>query len=311
MGSVMGRMRSVMLIGTGFLLCSLGYTGLVFKLSFLGYLACAAAVGTGSALYDPTLRSIMAQLSKESKNKAFTYFNQSLNGGAILGALFGAILITFSGSNAPLLFGGAIYFILFVLTFKFPSHFPNRDQETVSDSSVSVWNHLPFIRFTLILSLFWMMYVQLTAALPLQLFHLTGRSDWSSLIVITNGALAFLFMFFMRYRFDTDHCIQLIRTGLLIMGLGLALTPWISSSIWVLFCVLLFTLGETLALPGMDIAVAEYSGLRNTGAFYSIFSLSYALGGSIGNYTGTWLLQQFPGSLWPWCCFVVMGVLDG
>ncbi len=87
----------------------------------------------------------------------------------------------------------------------------------------------------------------------------------------------------------------------------MSLTPLIPSLVWVLVCVSIYTVGETLVLPGSDLVVAELSADRQVGTFWGVFDLSWAIGGAVGTYLGTWLLDQGGSASWPWLTYAGIG----
>ena len=141
------------------------------------------------------------------------------------------------------------------------------------------------------------------------MFHLTRDSRWSGLIILTNGLFALLFMFLVRRRLEQTGSLERIRIGFAITAAGLAAVPLqASTAAWVILCVLLFTIGETFTLPGMDIAVAEFSRSRDTAAHYGVFELSFALGGSLGSYMGAVWMERWGETAWPWILLSLPGI---
>ncbi|MGM2749833.1 MFS transporter, partial [Bacillus cereus group sp. Bce010] len=80
-----------------------------------------------------------------------------------------------------------------------------------------------------------------------------------------------LLMFLLRKIFISKHPLIMVKLGVLIMGLSIGAIPLISSIYWMLFCIFLYTLGETLALPGAEMSVAQFSNNKPAGLFFGIF----------------------------------------
>jgi MFS family permease len=114
-------------------------------------------------------------------------------------------------------------------------------------------------------------------------------------------------MFFLRRLFIKLNPIIMVKVGVLIMGTAIAMVPFIPSIYWMLFCICLYTLGETMVLPAGEMAVAQFSTNRPAGLFFGMFQTSWALGGTIGNYFGAWL-NKFHYAVWPWLIYLVIGV---
>lgn len=288
---------------------SLGYTGFYLFSTFSGLAISALFVGFGAAFYEPSIKSIFGNLSHTYRRKAFTYFNQALNAGAVIGAFAGGILITYKPSFPMLLGGGTFFLVTIILLFIIKKLPDGNHSIKISESYRLVFKNKKFLKFSLIMILFWMMYAQLTISLPLKAYRLAHNDQFISSIIISNGLYAFLLMFFLRRVFHKANSFSIIKMGMLIMGGGLLGVLFFPSIFWVIFCILLFTTGETFVLPGADIAIAEYSSYKDTGAFYGIFGVSYAIGGTLGNFLGTWLMDEYGGTLFPWLIYGIIGLI--
>ena len=311
LGAFTERMGYRQAVASGCLLATVGYFIPMGSASFAGLEAASLFIGLGAALYDPAARSALGQLEEGLRQKAFTLYNQALNGGLILGAGLGGLLLAYV-SDTPPFYMGAILTLLLFLVYVFVSvPFPPPTAETASmaPSLQRVLRNRKFLIFCLILTFFWILFAQLTVAFPLYLYQITANNRWSSLILLGNGAFGFLLMFIIRPIFNHCRPIRLIQFGLFLLALGLGCAFWFPSLVWVLVCVLIFTAGETIALPSMDLAVAEFSRTQDTAVYFGMLTLFNALGGTLGNYLGTWALKHFPNAVWPWIIFGLTGVI--
>ncbi|MEH7030057.1 MFS transporter, partial [Bacillus wiedmannii] len=84
-------------------------------------------------------------------------------------------------------------------------------------------------------------------------------------IFIINGVSGLLLMFFLRKLFINQDPMILVKLGVLIMGVAIGMIPLVPSIYWMLFCVFLYTLGETLTLPGAEMTVAQFSANKPAG----------------------------------------------
>lgn len=308
-GMISDRIGYSSMLVLGCFFSSLGYTGFYLFTTFTGLIISAFFVGIGAAFYEPSIKSIFGNLSTEYRRQAFTYFNQALNAGAVIGALIGGFLIVYK-SSFPMILGGGIFFFVTIILLFFIKKLPDGNHSIkIIDSYKQVIKNKNFLKFSIIMILFWVMYAQLTVSLPLEAYRLAHSDQFISSIIISNGLYAFLLMFFLRKIFQKTNSSSVIKIGMIIMGgglLGVALAP---SLLWLIVCVLLFTTGETFVLPGADIAIAEYSSYKDTGAFYGVFGISYAIGGSVGNFLGTWLMDKYGDTLVPWFVYGLIGLI--
>jgi hypothetical protein len=121
------------------------------------------------------------------------------------------------------------------------------------------------------------------------------------------------------YARSVRHSIRWLRTvfttnglaGLLSVGLSLVAFEWISerrvlvgcylaliiiygmagwhdSLRWLLFIVAAYTLVETLILPAIESITAELAHEGKQATFFGALGLTWGVGGSLGNYVGSW-----------------------
>lgn len=286
----------------------LGFIGLAISQSFAPLLCSAALIGTGTALFTPSVNSIFATQPEAWRTLTFTRFNQALNVGVIAGPLFGSLLIA-GGPKLPFLGGGAIFLVIAGALLFAQRHYPTaQTSSSVLRSLKQVFGYRRFLAFGGTSIFFWVIFTQLSVSFPLQAFRVSHQDSAASAVFIVNGMAGLLLMFGLGRFFQKKSAFALARLGVLAAGIGFAIVPLWPSLIWLLGCVFVYTLGETLFLPASDIAVAEMSPRGQSGAFFGAFSLSWAIGGILGSYLGAWLMEQ-GGSLWPWLTYGGIGLM--
>lgn len=295
---------------SGMIIRGIGFIGYAFFTSFFEVICSAALIGMGSALYDPSVKAIMASQPEQQRKSAFTFFNQALNAGAVLGPLVGGLLVT-KDPLYPFLCGGGITVLLGIILFFFRTHYRTiRTTSRLGQSFRNIWGNKIFVAFTGIMTLFWVVFSQLHISFPLESFRITQDEGVVGTLYIVAGVAGILTMFVIRSSFQKRPPLRVIQIGLLLMGVSFLIVPLfpVPSLIWVLFCVVLFTVGETYILPGSDMAIAELATQEDSGAYYGMFTLSWAVGGTIGNYLGAYLMEN-GGTFYPWMIFGAISIL--
>jgi MFS family permease len=94
--------------------------------------------------------------------------------------------------------------------------------------------------------------------------------------------------------------------GLACLVLAFALVPAVATYAWFLACIVLFTVAETLVLVGSDLFVAGFTSPTTAATFYGLYVTSWAIGGTIGNYLGTWFASTH-GQPSDWLAFAAIG----
>ncbi|MFV5170598.1 MDR family MFS transporter [Bacillus cereus] len=308
-GFIGDRVSHTINVLLGVVIRALGFGLFVFASDFWSVSIASFFIGFGGALFDPSITAFFTTQKEELRKKIFTYFNQMLNAGVIVGPLVGALLVQFDpvypftiASIAMLL----LAFVLFVYRNKYPETI--KDTKKILASLKDTASNKLFLLFMCIMPLFWIMFVQLNISFPVKAYDLTDNKQLVSSIFILNGVSGLLLMFLLRKIFISKHPLIMVKLGVLIMGFSIGAIPLISSIYWMLFCIFLYTLGETLALPGAEMTVAQFSNNKPAGLFFGIFQAFWAFGGTIGNYLGAWL-NKFNHISMYWLIFLAIGIL--
>ncbi|MBP0725297.1 MFS transporter [Bacillus sp. RG28] len=293
----------------GVIIRGLGFCLFIVAKKFEFVVFSAFFIGLVGALFDPSVTAFFASQEENVRKKTFTYFNQVLNTGVIIGPLIGASLVKL-GPIYPFSIAGISMLVLACAVYMYRNQYPAtiKDNKKILDSVKYTFSNKHFLAFISVMILFWIMFAQLNISFPLKAYALTKNKELVSSIFIANGITGLLFMFFLRGLFIKLNPIIMVKIGVLIMGFAIAMIPIIPSIYWVLCCVCLYTLGETMVLPAGEMAVAQFSTNKPAGLFFGMFQTSWALGGSIGNYFGAWL-SKFHYAVWPWLIYFVIGVI--
>ncbi|EJQ38340.1 MULTISPECIES: MDR family MFS transporter [Bacillus cereus group] len=308
-GFIGDRVSHTVNVIVGVMVRALGFGAFVFANSFWSVTIAAFLIGFGGALFDPSVTAFFTSQKETVRKKIFTYFNQMLNAGVIIGPLVGALLVKFNPVY-PFTIAGIAMLVLSFILFIYRSKYPRtiKDNQKVLSSLKTVVSNKLFVGFICIMPLFWIMFAQLNISFPIKAYDLSGDKQLVSSIFIINGVSGLLLMFFLRKLFINQDPMILVKLGVLIMGVAIGMIPLVPSIYWMLFCVFLYTLGETLTLPGAEMTVAQFSANKPAGLFFGMFQACWALGGSLGNYLGAWL-NKFNHVSWSWLIYLAIGVL--
>ncbi|WP_318582110.1 MFS transporter [Bacillus paranthracis] len=308
-GFIGDRVSHTVNVIVGVMVRALGFGAFVFANSFWSVTIAAFLIGFGGALFDPSVTAFFTSQKETVRKRIFTYFNQMLNTGVIIGPLIGALLVKFNPIYPFTIAGIAMLvlsFILFIYRNKYPRTI--KDNQKVLSSLKAAVSNKTFVGFICIMPLFWIMFAQLNISFPIKAYDLSGDKQLVSSIFIINGVSGLLLMFFLRKLFINQDPMIMVKLGVLIMGIAIGMIPLVPSIYWMLFCVFLYTLGETLTLPGAEMTVAQFSANKPAGLFFGMFQACWALGGSLGNYLGAWL-NKFNHVSWSWLIYLAIGVL--
>ncbi|MGZ4110900.1 MAG: MDR family MFS transporter [Tumebacillaceae bacterium] len=294
---------------SGVLIRGIGYLGYAFSHDFVTFMISSALAGIGGALYSPSVSAVFAKQPEASRKRVFTYYNQALNAGTILGPLAGGALVVYNYA-LPFLSGGVLFLLLTLLLFFFRKQYQTeRSQSKVLETLGAVVGDKKYMMFIGSMVLFWIVFTQLNVSLPIQVFKIMHSESYISTVYLCNGITGIVIMFVLRNAFEKKAPLQLLNRGVLLMGIGLLLIPFFPTLEWLLLCVLVYTIGETYALPASDLVVSECSSdTEYTGTYFGMLDISSAIGGTIGNYLGIWLMG-LSNVNWAWYSYALICLL--
>lgn len=94
------------------------------------------------------------------------------------------------------------------------------------------------------------------------------------------------------HRVEHPERMALIASGALLIGLGFALMPLGTSAAWVAATIAIWTLGETLALPVLNVVAADRTGAAHRGRYLGLHSMACSLAFLCAPAVGTWIYEH-------------------
>lgn len=308
-GLIADKIGYITMMIAGLFLRGIGFIFLGICSDFYAISITSALIGLGTAFYEPAARAIFGSQPAHMRKNLFTYLNLSFNCGAIIGPIAGGFLLLLNPLYAFALTGSLM--LLFALIFYvLKNHFQVSTENTsITLGLQAILQNKTFLSFSFIMIFFYIMFTQLTIALPLHMKNISHSNQLATLVITINAITGVIFMILFRKIFHKYNTLSLIKYGVLLMGISFLLIPLIQHPYWLFICVILFTIGETLVLPNADIAIANYSNESYTATYFGFYQLSLAFGFIIGNYTGTWFTSNLNGMYATWLIFGTFGFI--
>ncbi|MGE7888167.1 MDR family MFS transporter [Bacillus cereus] len=308
-GLIADKIGYIIMMISGLFLRGIGFITLGICTDFYTISISSALIGFGTAFYEPAARAIFGSQPAHMRKNLFTYLNLSFNCGAIIGPIAGSFLLLLDPIYAFSLTGSLMLIFAFIF-YLLKNHF----QVTTENTSITlgiqtILQNKSFLLFSFIMIFFYIMFTQLTVALPLHMKNISNSNQLATLVITINAITGVIFMVLFRKLFHKYNTLSFIKYGILLMSISFLLIPLFQHPYWLFICVIFFTLGETLVLPNADIAIANYSNESYTATFFGFYQLSLAFGFIIGNYTGTWFTSNLNGMYKPWLIFGVIGLI--
>ena len=310
LGTYLGGWRSDR-VGTRRVLLSSLWSGAGAFL-LLGFLrerwaiACAAFfLSLVSEAFRPALATATAESSPPGeRGRAFALNRLAVNIGMSFGPAAGGFLAQIDYLWLFIVDGATSLLAGWVLLRSFRK-LPARllPHESKPAAGHSPWSDGPFVALIVLMTLYGLVFFQLLGAFPLTLRDRFGLSEaWIGISLAVNTIVITCFEMLLVHSLRHREPYKIIGFGSFLMCLGFALLPFGTGRAYVIFTVLIWTLGEMLSLAIVSGVVAERAGTSNQGRFMGAFALSFAVAFVVAPLLGTWVYQRYgPQILWPAC----------
>ncbi|MDQ1034297.1 MFS family permease [Streptomyces sp. V3I8] len=280
-------------------------------------LAASVLSGLAGALFNPAVRTYLAQEAGGRRAEAFALFNVFATTGALVGPLLGSVLLLVDFRACALAAAG----IFALLTVAQALVLPARAVPPSTGGVLADWREVAgdraFVAFSLAMTGMFTLENQLYLLLPDGVRRATGWDGAAGLVFLV-GTLAGLALQLRLTRALKAHGGRAVGTGLALMGLaflppmlvsGAAPRPW--HAVPVLAGVLLLHVGIMVAQPFVMELVPGFGRPELTGTYFGIFYMVSGVAAAVGNTVVGWAMDAGDqrGTAWlPWACCVVCGL---
>lgn len=319
-GSAADRLgpRGVIIAG-----CALRTVG--FALFALGdslplLLAASVISGLAGALFNPAVRTYVAQEAGDRKAEAFALFNVFATTGALLGPLLGTLLLLVDFRAAAVTAAAVFAVLTLAQLLVLPARpAPARTTGVLVDWREAVRSR-GFAAFALAMIGMYGLENQLYLLLPHAAVRASGW-DGSTGLLFLAGTVAGLFLQLRitRRLKTTGSRARWIATGLAVMGLGFvppmlvagASAPHPAYLVPVLAGALLLHLGVMIAQPFVMELIPAFGRASLTGTYYGLFYAVSGIAAAAGSAAIGWAMDTagHTGLVWlPFACCLALGL---
>ncbi|MEV4656462.1 MFS transporter [Micromonospora sp. NPDC049301] len=286
---------------------AVGFMGLGLA-SELQLLVVAAALAGAGGAFEPPVSGLLAAQPEPIRSRAFAMENAALNSGVIAGPALAAILVM-AGTQVPFLASSLIFFLIAirVLRIRTDRQPPIAHEPGVFAHARVAMTDRRFLVFWLIMLPWWFLFAQLSMAIPLRSHALAG-AGWVGVLFLANGTAGMLSIPFVKLLQDRIGSRAATVAGHLCIAASMGMIAINPSPWWLLTCVVIFTVGETMILFSTRLILASFTGERTRASYFGLYAGSWALGGAAGNFVGARVAVD-PLSPGPWLVFGATGLL--
>lgn len=322
-GALADRWGAKGLICWGLLLRFASFVGLAWATTFWLLLLFCVLAAIGGALFEAPRSAAVAVLTEPHERTRFYTLNGIIGGlGMTIGPLVGALLLRVDFRLVCFVAGACFALAALLTALALPSLAASASQQSVLHGISLAAHDRPFVLFTALLAGFWFMWVQLSISLPLAAQRWPAPTIASPFGSFTIEGVAWVYalnagltvvlqypLLWMVERWVRPMTTVMLGTGLMAVSLGLvALAQSLGA---LLGCVVIFALGSMLVQPTQQTVTATMSNPQTYGSYFGFNALALAFGGSIGNYSGGWLVDtaaQIRMPMLPWIVFSGVGL---
>jgi MFS family permease len=291
---------SLVLTGVGFL--TLGHIQgrlaiflVILAISFVGEIFRPANMAALAAASDPGERA-----------RSFALMRLAVNLGMTLGPTIGGFLAfydygwLFVGDGVTCILAAGVLQLAFPGTVK-----PAASMAPVAGAAParSPWRDGPMMLVFGLMFLLNLVTFQLTSTFVLALRDLYGFSEARiGLTMAVNTIVIVLFEMVLVHSLSRRDPLKVSGLGAFFFCAGLGLLPFGSGTAYVIFTVLVWTVGEMLVFPIVSSAVADRAPEESRGSYMGMLNLSFAAAFVAGPLLGTWVYENLgPQTLWYAC----------
>jgi MFS family permease len=297
-GPIADRFGFRLFMVAGLFLRGAGLIGFAFFTDWPALAGMAFLIGLGTALYESAINGVFGRQPSPLAARVFLVNNQILNIGVIVGPLIGGLAV--AADMQTLFVGGGIFFMVLALwTGTLREVDQIHGERTAIGTSLSrVLRNRLFLAFFVVSLPWWFLYTQLFVIFPIHLSRIAGDGAVASIFLV-NGAAGFIAMIPVMLLFERVGVRRLIGIAYFAAVLLFAAMP-LSATLWsFLVFVALYTLIESILIPAIETMIATLADDGSQATFFGIAALAWAIGGTIGNYVGSWLvLESTPTVTW-------------
>ncbi|WP_336822201.1 MFS transporter [Sporosarcina sp. USHLN248] len=298
-GILADRFDYRIMISVGMILRGVGFVLFAFCRTPLELIIAAITTAIGGSLFEPTSKAAFSIFAPPAKRgEIFALDKIVRHSGIIFAGIMGGILLQFDFFYASFVCGG-IFIISGIITFLYlPNERVQVPKQSLADSWDKVKSDRLFIFFTISMTGFWFMFMQLYLTIPLHAVNVFNNTAFISSLFIVYGVIVVFLQYPLQKWSKRFQRLTVIKIGMTIMGMGILLLGSSTNVLlfWTGFC--MFAIGIMLVEPTSYEYTAEIAPPQFSASYFGVALMAMAVGGGISQGAGGWMYEHMPNINW-------------
>ncbi|UJW29920.1 MFS transporter [Saccharothrix sp. AJ9571] len=292
-GIVADRWSDRGVLVAGVMLSCWGFVGFAVTTATAAHVLNALALGFGNAILTVVGKAVLAAVSGERRVAAFALRSMAVNLGSAIGPMIGGLLF---GRFAVALYGAAAMYLALGAILIWLAQ--PRDVRENADAGVgkqfrALAGNRTLVGLAAVSAGFWFLFTQFMFTFPLYAndeYGLKGKVGFLFAVnAVVGVVLQYSLVTSLHRRLDSWRMLAagtgLVGVSFLLLGLGGTL--W-----WLVLFVIVFSFGEILVVPMIDVVAAEAAPSAGLAGALGFASLGWTVGGVLGNLGGGFLYAE-------------------
>lgn len=314
-GMLADRYGARPMICLGVAVRALGFASLAFADTLPLLFGAMVLAALGGALFEAPYQAAIAALTTADTRSRYYALSNWVGGVATtLGPLLGVALLRFDFGWVCLVAAGCFALNLLIALHLLPATMLAERPRPLREGLATVRGDRRYLLLVALLAAYWFTAVQINLAFPLLAQHLTGSIDSVGVMfALSAGLTVALQVHLVRWLSRWLSTAQVLILGVVLMALACGALGFVESFATFLGCVAVFALGAIMTRPTQQTLLADFADARALGTYLGVSSLSLAVGGALGQFTGGALLDIAATRGWsslPWLVFAGVGLFS-
>ncbi|MGB8212203.1 MAG: MFS transporter [Anaerolineales bacterium] len=320
-GALTDRLGRKGMIIVGLVATSLSHLALGIANTLTLFFSFGFVAGIFTDIATPAYQAIVADLLPEQKrSQGYGIVRVAFNLSAALGPAIGGFIATrsylvlFIAGAAVSLIAAVVVFIIVPETK--PQSQPSVPEETTAESFggyLRILRDAPFMVFTAISVLAWLVYINMSTTLGVFLKSAHGIPETGyGWLLSLNAVLVVLFQFPITRHLEKRPPMTMMAIGAALLGIGFAMYGFFSTYALFLAAMLVITVGEMIMMPISNALVVKFAPEDMRGRYSFMYNISWGIAYAAGPYlAGVIMDNTNPNWLWFACGILGMAAALG